>query len=116
MELPATVASFTAILRPPVTEPGRTRRWSAHCLDLDMGVSAESASAVRARLASTIAQQIALEPWPWPSRRTIRRPAANQALWAAARTAPLVTRQTVETDVGPVEVCYVLPTEDPRPW
>ena len=110
MDLLATVASFTAILRPPVTEPGRTRRWSAHCLDLDMGVSAQSASAVRARLASTIAAQIAAESLlsRSPGRR---RPATDPRLWAAARGAPVVTRQTVETDMGPVEVRYVQPAE-----
>ena len=30
------LVTFTVILRPPVTEPGRSRRWSAHCLDLTL--------------------------------------------------------------------------------
>ena len=33
----ATVATFTVILRPPMASEGRTRRWSGHCLDLDLG-------------------------------------------------------------------------------
>lgn len=97
---------LTAILRPPVEGPGRARRWSAHCLDLDMGVSAQTAPAVRMRLASSIAAHIALDG----QLRSNRAP-AERGLWDVAREAPLVTRQTVETDLGPVEVRYVLPDE-----
>lgn len=111
-----TVATFTAILRPPVTAAGRTRRWSAHCLDLDMGVSAESAEAVRLRLACSIAAEVAAARTGTlgPRRSTrlrARRASSDQRLWDAARHAPLVTCQTVETDAGPVEVRYVQPRE-----
>jgi hypothetical protein len=95
--------TFTAILRPPLEAAGRSRRWSAHCLDLDVGVSGESAAAVRMRLACSIATQVAT-----PEQRARRAP-VDQALWDVARSAPLVVRQTIETDVGPVEVRYVQP-------
>lgn len=98
------LVTFTVILRPPVSEAGRSRRWSAHCLDLDMAVSAQSASMVRQRLASTIAAHIALGGY-MPPRRALVQP----ELWDVAGAAPLVTRQTVETDHGPVEVRYVQP-------
>lgn len=96
------MVTFTVLLRPPVDEPGRTRRWSAHCLDLNLGVSAGSASAVRMRLASSIAAHLALGP-------IMSRREADPALWTEARTATLVTHQMVETDAGPVAVRYVQP-------
>ena len=96
------MVTFTVILRPPVTEPGRTRRWSAHCLDLNLGVSAGTASAVRTRLATSIAAHIALGP-------LLARREADPSLWQEARHAPLVTHQMVETDAGPVAVRYVQP-------
>lgn len=101
IDLPPMV-TFTVILRPPVAEPGRSRRWSAHCLDLNLGVSGGSASAVRMRLASSIAAHLALGP-------IMARREADPALWSEARRAPLVTHQMVETDAGPVAVRYVQP-------
>jgi hypothetical protein len=95
--------TFTVILRPPVTEPGRSRRWSAHCLDLNLGVSASTASAVRMRLASSIAAHLALGPMIRDQRE------ADPSLWKEASDAPLVTHQVVETDAGTVAVRYVQP-------
>ena len=95
-------ATFTVLLRPPVEAPGRSRRWSAHCLDLNLGVSAGSASAVRMRLASSVAAQIALGP-------LTQRHEADPALWTMAHAGQLVTLQTVETEAGPVAIRYVQP-------
>jgi hypothetical protein len=100
----ATVATFTVILRPPMASEGRTRRWSGHCLDLDLGVSAGSASEVRMRLATSIAASLAARPGS-------RRGPSDPALWDVARASPIVTRQTVETDRGLIEVRYVQPSE-----
>ncbi|MFO0610436.1 MAG: hypothetical protein U0324_45165 [Polyangiales bacterium] len=100
----ATLATFTVILRPPVEREGRTRRWSGHCLDLDLGVSAGSASEVRMRLATSIAACLADRPRE-------RRGPSDPALWDVARASPIVTRQTVETDRGLIEVRYVQPPE-----
>jgi|GEM_PF-1228515 hypothetical protein len=97
------LVTFTVILRPPVTEPGRSRRWSAHCLDLNLGVSASTASAVRMRLASSIAAHVALGPIIKDQRE------ADPSLWKEASAAPLVTHQVVETDAGTVAVRYVQP-------
>lgn len=98
---------LTAILRPPVKSPGKLRRWSAHCLDVDIGVSAQSAATVRMRLASSIAAHIAVDY------KFLRRCApAEKAYWDVAREAPLVKRQLVETEAGPIEVRYVLPAEE----
>jgi len=97
------LVTFTVILRPPVTEPGRSRRWSAHCLDLNLGVSASTASAVRMRLASSIAAHVALGPILKDRRE------ADPSLWKEASDAPLVTHQVVETDAGTVAVRYVQP-------
>lgn len=97
------LVTFTVILRPPVTEPGRRRRWSAHCLDLNLGVSASTASAVRMRLASSIAAHIAL------GAIMEGRHEADPSLWREASAAPLVTHQVVETDAGTVAVRYVQP-------
>ena len=99
-----TLATFTVILRPPVQREGRTRRWSGHCLDLDLGVSAGSASEVRMRLATSIAACLA-------DRARARRGPSDPALWDVARASPIVTRQTVETDRGLIEVRYVQPPE-----
>jgi hypothetical protein len=100
----ATLATFTVILRPPVEGEGRTRRWSGHCLDLDLGVSAGSASEVRIRLAASIATYLTDRPRQ-------RRVPSDPALWDVARASPIVTRQTVETDRGLIEVRYVQPLE-----
>jgi len=99
-------STYTVILRPPVKAPGRSRRWSAHCLDLDMGVSAQSMGAVKMRVATSIAAHLSLDAM-FPPRQANPDP----ALWDVARTAQLVTCQTVETDVGPVEVHYLQPHE-----
>lgn len=106
----ATLVTFTVILRPPVDGEGRTRRWSGHCLDLDLGVSATSATEVRVRLATSIAAALACARTPPQSMRT-RRGTSDKNLWDVARASPIVTRQTVETDAGPVEVRYVQPQE-----
>ncbi len=98
------LVTFTVILHPPMGDSGRSKRWSAHCLDLDMAVHANSASMVRQRLASHIVAHIALDG-DIPPRRALVQP----ELWDVAGAAPLVTRQTVETDHGPVEVRYVQP-------
>ena len=95
--------TLTVILRAPVTEPGRSRRWSAHCLDLNLGVSAGTASAVRMRLASSVAAHVSLGLMLTSSR------AVDSALWEEAGAAPLVTHQVVETDVGAVAIRYVQP-------
>ena len=97
------LVTFTVILRPPVAEAGRSRRWSAHCLDLNLGVSASTASAVRMRLATSIAAHIALGPILRDRRE------ADPSLWKEASDAPLVTHQVVETDAGTVAVRYVQP-------
>lgn len=101
-----TLATFTVILRSPVQTQGRTRSWSAHCLDLDLGAAAQSASAVRRRLATSIAAHISLA-----GALRARRATPNKALWEMARNAPVVALQTVETEAGPVEVRYVQPFE-----
>lgn len=101
-----TLATFTVILRGPVQAQGRTRSWSGHCLDLDLGTAAQSASAVRRRLASSIAAHVSLA-----GTLRARRATPNKALWDIARTAPVVALQTVETEAGPVEVRYVQPFE-----
>ena len=98
-----TSSTYTVILRPPVKTPGRSRRWSAHCLDLNLGVSASTASAVRMRLASSIAAHVALGPLLKDRRE------ADPSLWEEASGAPLVTHQVVETDAGTVAVRYVQP-------
>lgn len=101
-----TSSTYTVILRPPVNAPGRSRRWSAHCLDLDMGVSAQSIGAVKVRVATSIAAHLSFDGM-FPPRRANPDP----ALWDVARSAQLVTCQTVETDLGPVEVRYLQPHE-----
>ncbi len=98
-------ATFTVLLHPPIATPGRTRRWSAHCLELNLGVSAGTAPAVRMRLASSVAAQIALGPLG--PRREV-----DPALWHVARDAALVTVQTVETEAGPVAIRYLRPSFD----
>lgn len=103
-----TLTTFTVILRPPVQREGRTRRWSGHCLDLDLGVSAASASEVRMRLAASIAECLARRD---ASKGRARRATPDPSLWDMARASPIVTRQTVETDAGLVEVRYVQPPE-----
>jgi len=103
-----TLATFTVILRPPVQREGRTRRWSGHCLDLDLGVSAGSASEVRMRLATSIAACLAEAS---AARAPERRGPSDPSLWDVARASPIVTRQTVETDRGLIEVRYVQPVE-----
>jgi hypothetical protein len=105
----ATLKTYTVILRPPVEGDGRTRRWSGHCLDLNLGVSAGTASEVRMRLATSIAEKVAVGGIA--SARAPRRSVGNASLWDVARASPIVTRQTVETDAGPVEVRYVQPLE-----
>jgi len=101
-----TLATFTVLLRRPIAVEGRTRSWSGHCLDLDLGAAAQSASGVRRRLASSIAAHVSLA-----GAMRDRRGPSNKALWALARNAPVVSLQTVETEVGPVEVRYVQPLE-----
>lgn len=101
-----TLATFTVILRGPVQAPGRSRSWSGHCLDLDLGAAAQSASAVRRRIATSIAAHVSLA-----GALRGRRATPDKALWDIARTAPLVALQTVETEAGPVEVRYVQPFE-----
>ncbi len=105
----STLKTFTVILRPPVSAAGRSRRWSGHCLDLNLGVSASSASEVRMRLATSIAASMAPSTAP-PAPRS-RRGTRDRSLWDVARASPIVTRQTVETDAGPIEVRYVQPLE-----
>ncbi len=106
----STLKTFTVILRPPVNTVGRSRRWSGHCLDLDLGVSAGSASEVRMRLATSIAAALGAAPVDPQSHRG-RRGTRDKSLWDVARQSPIVTRQTVETDAGPIEVRYVQPLE-----
>ncbi len=104
------LTTFTVILRPPVNESGRARRWSGHCLDLDLDVSAGTASEVRMRLATSIAAELSTaKVEPQRPRRTRAKP--NRSLWDVAHASPIVTRQTVETDAGPIEVRYVQPLE-----
>lgn len=103
----STLKTFTVILRPPMRAEGRSRRWSGHCLDLDLGVSAGTASEVRMRIATSIAAAIA----PTPPGARGRRGTRDLTLWDVARASPIVTRQTVETDAGPIEVRYVQPLE-----
>ncbi|MFO0647429.1 MAG: hypothetical protein U0326_14410 [Polyangiales bacterium] len=103
----STLKTYTVILRPPVSAAGRSRRWSGHCLDLDLGVSAGSASEVRMRLATSIAAAVS----PTPRGARGRRGTSDLSLWDVARASPIVTRQTVETDAGPIEVRYVQPLE-----
>lgn len=101
-----TLATFTVILRAPLQANGRSRGWSGHCLDLDLGAAAPSAPSLRRRLAATIAAHISLA-----GSLRARREAPNRALWALARNAPVVAVQAVETELGPVEVRYVQPLE-----
>lgn len=101
-----TLATFTVILRRPLRSAGRTRNWSGHCLDLDLGVAAGSASALRRRVATSIAAHVSLGSALRP-----RRAAPDASLWNLARRAPVVALQTVETEFGPVEVRYVQPLE-----
>src|SRR5688500_17860061 len=104
------LTTFTVILRPPVSAVGRARRWSGHCLDLDLGVSAGSASEVRMRLATSIAAAVGASSAP-PQAVRSSRGTSDKALWDVARASPIVTRQPVETDAGPIEVRYVQPLE-----
>lgn len=71
-----------------------------------MGVSAQTMSAVKVRVATSIAAHLAIDAMFSP-----RQASPNTALWTVAESAPVVTWQTVETDVGPVEVRYVQPHE-----
>lgn len=102
----STRATFTVLLRPPVARPGRSRRWCAHCLDFDLGVAATTKPAVKLRLATTVAARISLG-----SRLPPPKPVDDRALWDVALSAPLVGCQTVETEMGPVEIRYVQPDE-----
>ncbi len=101
-----TRATFTVLLRPPVARPGRSRQWCAHCLDFDLGVAATSKPAVKLRLATTVAARISLG-----SRLPPPTPVNDRALWDEALSAPLVGCQTVETEMGPVEIRYLQPVE-----
>lgn len=71
-----------------------------------MGVSAQTMSAVKVRVATSIAAHLAIDTLFAP-----RQASPDTALWTAAERAPVVTFQTVETDMGPVEVRYVQPFE-----
>ena len=55
------------------------------------------------RLAASIAQRL--------STARAARGTSDASLWDVARASPIVTRQTVETDAGPIEVRYVQPLE-----
>ena len=101
-----TLATFTVLLRAPLQSDGRTRAWSGHCLDLDLGAAAQPAPALRRRLAASIAAHVSLA-----GSVRARREAPNRALWAMVRHAPVVALQTVETELGPVEVRYLQPFE-----
>lgn len=101
-----TFATFTVLLRAPVQAEGRHRAWSGHCLDLDLGAAAQNAPALRRRLAASIAAHVSLA-----GSLRARRAAPNRALWEMVRHAPVVALQTVETELGPVEVRYVQPFE-----
>lgn len=105
LEIP-TLATFTVILKAPVRSAGRSRGWSGHCLDLDLGAAASSAPSLRRRFAASIAAHVSLA-----GSLRARHDAANRALWALARHAPVVAVQAVETELGPVEVRYLQPLE-----
>lgn len=55
------------------------------------------------RLATSIAQRL--------TTARLTRATSDKSLWDVARASPIVTRQTVETDAGPIEVRYVQPLE-----
>jgi hypothetical protein len=104
------LTTFTVILRPPVTAQGRSCRWSGHCLDLDLGVSATSASEVRRRVAASIAEFISTTDAA-PQQVKSRKGSSDKSLWDIAYASPIITRQTIETDAGLIEVRYVQPQD-----
>jgi hypothetical protein len=62
------------------------------------------------RLATSIAAALGAAPVE-PRGHGGHRGTRDKSLWDVARQSPIVTRQTVETDAGPIEVRYVQPLE-----